>query len=69
MEYQSNAEWPEGVYKDSFGINVSSDTHSTRDTAVSVCKRLEKEGFGGEGKHFPIRTWVSIAKNTDQCSE
>ena len=56
--YQSNAEWPAGTItgKES---QISTDTHSTRQAAESVCRMLERDGFGGEGKIFPLRTWVS----------
>ena len=59
-KYRSNAQWPLDVYKGMFGDGISSDDHQTAEMAQSVCKGLEKDGFGGEGKHFPIKTWVSI---------
>jgi hypothetical protein len=59
MNYQSNALWPVGVCYSVFGDNTSTDTHSTRGQAQGVCDGLEREGFGGERKFFPICTWVS----------
>lgn len=52
--YKSKALWPEGT----IAYNPSEDSHDTESAAFHVCKRLEKEGFGGDGKIFPIRTWV-----------
>lgn len=58
--YYSNAKWPDdsGVH-DSYGEPESQDRHSTEREALSVCKMLERDGLGGEGKIFPVRTWVS----------
>lgn len=57
--YSSCAQWPPEVYTDANGNNVTFDDHSNYDRAAAVCDRLKREGFGGEGKHFPIRTWVT----------
>lgn len=53
--FKSVAIWPTGV-----GIHIteSSDTHDTRDQAEAVCKMLRDQGFGGDGKIFPIETHV-----------
>ncbi|MGE4191827.1 MAG: hypothetical protein AB7E51_00410 [Pseudodesulfovibrio sp.] len=56
-KYTSNAEWPDSVA----GMckpNISTDTHPSREHAQAVCDRLQKEGLGGEGEVYPIRTWV-----------
>jgi hypothetical protein len=37
---------------------TTSDEHDTREQAQAVCDMLEREGFGGEGKMFPVKTWV-----------
>ena len=58
-KYQSNAQWSLDVYRGMDGTGVSTDTHKTLDAALAVCTALRREGFGGEGKHFPIRVWVS----------
>ena len=34
----------------------SSDEHETKEAAESVCNMLSKDGFGGDGKHFPLGT-------------
>ena len=56
--YKSNAQWSEGMM-DGFDNDISTDKHGTESMAQCVCRALEREGFGGEGKVFPIRTWVS----------
>lgn len=58
-QFQSNALWPAGVCSSMYGDNISTDTHATREEAEGVCRGLRREGFAGEGRHFPIRTWVS----------
>lgn len=57
--YQSNALWREGVCHSKYGDNITTDTHDTEEQAVAVCYLLEKSGYGGERKEFPIKTWVS----------
>lgn len=34
------------------------DGHDTREAAEAVCKMLQNDGYGGEGKHFPVATVV-----------
>ena len=57
MKYRSIAYWPSTV---SVGNdeNKSTDTHPTFEAAASVIARLKIDGFGGEGKIFPISTHV-----------
>lgn len=62
--YQSNAEWPPGVCSSMYGDNISTDQHRAFEEAEAVCRGLEREGFGGQGKHFPVRTWVSIGEES-----
>lgn len=57
--WQSNVLWPAGVCSTAYGDNISTDTHMTRDAAMKVCRALHMDGFGGEGKVFPIVSWVS----------
>ena len=54
--WKSNAEWPEvpGLY-----VKFSDDKHDTEEQAEAVCKMLRERGFGGDGKIFPVRTWVT----------
>lgn len=56
-QFSSNAEWPDSV-KLGCIPNVSTDKHDSEKMAQAVCDRLKECGFGGEGKIFPIRTWV-----------
>jgi hypothetical protein len=54
--FKSFAQWPEGTCD--FSNNISEDKHQTRSAAQSVCTALERDGFGGDGKIFPVKTWV-----------
>ena len=54
--YKSHAQWQTGVC-DSMD-NHTCDNHDTPEQAHGVCKMLAKEGFGGDNKVYPIRTWV-----------
>jgi hypothetical protein len=58
--YFANARWPmnRGISNE-YGEPESSDKHQTEREALAVCKLLEKEGYGGDGEIFPVRTWVS----------
>lgn len=60
MQYQSNAQWPKDQYP--FSNDVSTDKHGTMDQAAAVCRGLERDGWGGERKIFPVKTWVSEVK-------
>ena len=71
MKYTSNAKWPR---MDAYigNSDVTSDEHDTKEQAQAVCDILEREGFGGEGKMFPVKTWVSESPNSvlsDPCKE
>jgi len=54
----SRAQWPLDVYLGMDGTGISDDTHRTESEARAVCAGLERDGFGGQRKAFPIRTWV-----------
>lgn len=57
--FTSNALWP----KEAMVIgDKSTDGHDTKEAAESVCNSLEMEGLGGDGKIFPINTWVGTNK-------
>ncbi len=56
---QSNALWPPGVCASQWGDGISTDKHRTEEEAESCCRWLLRVGFGGEGKVFPLRVWVS----------
>lgn len=61
--FQSNAIWPAGTCTNQWGNDISSDVHATEEAATNACRMLEKEGFGGEGKVFPLFTWVSSVQS------
>lgn len=54
--FTSNAEWPAGTIAG--GCDISTDNHDTEAQAQGVCRGLMEKGFGGEGRIFPVRTWV-----------
>lgn len=54
-QWRSCAEW-EPVH--GFLNNITTDDHYTEDAAKAVCKILDKEGLGGNGNDFPVRTWT-----------
>lgn len=56
---QSNALWPDDVYSGMYGDHISTDTHIDFESAHAVCIMLQREGFGGMRKQFPLKTWVS----------
>lgn len=58
-KFVSNAQWPLEVYRGEYGDGITSDEHHTREEAQHICNALKREGFGGQGVHFPIRTLVS----------
>ena len=58
MSWLSFAEWPEGVYSNVYDEPISEDTHRTEGAAKAVCRALERDGFGGDRQHFPVRTWT-----------
>jgi len=59
MRYKSKAQWKKEDFE-YFGNKdlISEDTHDTKEQAEAVCRLLERDGFGGNGKFFPIRTWT-----------
>lgn len=61
--FTSNAEWPEGTIS---GSTTSQDIHQTEEAAKAVCDMLEVQGFGGEGKIAPIKTWVA-RETVEEC--
>jgi hypothetical protein len=56
---RSVAVWPETIrVGNAEGRNESSDDHDSPEAAYAVCRMLERDGFGGEGKVFPLSTRV-----------
>ena len=60
-KWTSNAEWPDTapIFN---GTRVTTDIHADEQVALGVCRLLNKEGWGGERKIFPKRTWVEPVK-------
>lgn len=61
--WQSVILWPDSV---STGVvpNESTDLHRDQASAKAVCRGVEREGLGGEGKVFPLSTRVEwVAKD------
>ena len=57
VPYRSIVLWPDEVSTGKTP-NESRDTHPSREAAEIVCRRIEREGLGGEGKVFPLSTRV-----------
>lgn len=56
---RSIAVWPDTIRVGNVaGKNESSDEHDSPEAAHAVCRILERDGFGGERKVFPISTRV-----------
>lgn len=56
-KWKSIAVWPKEVCLGSCS-NESTDVHESEEAAQAVCELLEKHGFGGDGKIFPLSTRV-----------
>ena len=54
--WKSCAIWPEGCCS-AIG-NYSDDTLGSKDRAKAICQLLHENGFGGDRKYFPVKTWV-----------
>ena len=65
--FRSCAEWPKEVYTNEYGTHVSTDEHSSEESAEAICRMLKRDGFGGKAKHFPIRTWVEKVEEDNKC--
>lgn len=57
-KWSSYAEWPPGVVSTADGKNITEDGHDTEEQADAVCRMLKRDGFGGQGKHFPLCVWT-----------
>ena len=70
--WQSWAEWPGALVNNisGEGKNNTEDRHETEDQAKGVCSLLERNGFGGERIHFPVKTWtVPVYPENAELSE
>lgn len=54
--FSSNARWPVGTY--AFGSDRTSVGEQSARMARVVCEMLASDGWGGEGKIFPLEVWV-----------
>jgi len=55
-QWESWARWPAGVMGKQ--EQNSMDFHDSDEQAEAVCQMLKRDGFGGNGKAFPLATWV-----------
>ena len=67
--HRSHARWPEGTFCSADQHQISTDNHPDEQSAKSVCKLLEAEGFGGDGEIFPLETWVTPIPFEEQYPE
>lgn len=58
FKYKSLAQWPAGTVYVGNTDNITEDFHYSETEAKGVCRALEKTGFGGDGKIFPVKTWT-----------
>ena len=63
VNWTSNAQWPKGLICQRRANDKTTDFHPTEAAARAVCRMLERDGLGGEGKVFPLRTWVEDTSN------
>lgn len=60
---RSIAVWPDTISVGNVaGKNESIDEHDSSEAAHAVCRMLKRDGFGGEGKVFPISTRVELVE-------
>ena len=57
MKYKSCCQWPAGTL-DGYENDISTDTHESIEGAKAVIDLLRKNGFGGDGQIFPVKTWI-----------
>jgi hypothetical protein len=58
QRFISHAQWPEGVIRQKRANDHTIDVHATEEACRAVCRMLERDGLGGEGKIFPLKTWI-----------
>lgn len=57
--WYSLADWGDYDIFNGYQHNITHDKHGTKEQAEGVCRGLQREGFGGERRVFPVKTWVS----------
>lgn len=68
MKWTSNAQWPKGSICQRRANDKTTDSHLTEAAAGAVCRMLARDGLGGEGKVFPLRTWVENTPDSAPCA-
>ena len=68
-DWTSCAQWPKGSIVQRRSNDQTFDFHLTEAAARAVCRMLERDGLGGEGKIFPLRTWVEHTSNKEVSVE
>jgi hypothetical protein len=67
-EWKSCAEWSAGALHLASDDNTTRDGHDTESQAAAVCRALESDGLGGDGRIFPLRTWVESSKPNNEIN-
>ena len=57
----SCARWPHTL--GFLNNNTTTDEHDTKEQAEAVCMMLTRNGLGGEGRIYPLQTWVEQRPN------
>lgn len=58
QRFQSWARWPHPEVQLGNTLNESTDEHLSEQAAWAVVQGLRREGFGGEGRVFPLESGV-----------
>jgi len=61
-KWKSIAEWDSCH---GFENNITTDYHHTKEAAEAVCRMLERDGLGGEHRHFPVKTRTEEIEEPD----
>ena len=68
--YRSHARWKEGTVAFSMdGSQITTDDHYSEEEAQGVCRMLERDGYGGDNKLYPVETWVTPIPFEEQYPE
>ena len=52
-----------------FQDNETVDYHDTKEAAEAVCRMIQRQGLGGEGIHFPVKTRVESLKTKEEIEK
>lgn len=68
--HRSYARWPDDTVAFSMnGTQITTNDHNSEEEAQAVCNMLERDGFGGDEKIFPVETWVTPIPFEEQLPE